>query len=396
MAAQLEQDRKQLQALRAEIKAAKKKRQQLDAAIPATMVMHEADKPRAAYDLDRGEYDQRLEKVTRGVPAFLPPLPEGSPVNRLGLARWLVSPSHPLTARVTVNRLWQQLFGTGLVATAEDFGSQGEPPSHPKLLDWLATEFLRSDWDVQHMVRLMVTSAAYRQAASVTTEVLQADPDNRLLARGPRFRMDAEMVRDTALFVSGLLVERTGGPGVKPYQPAGIWHAVGYTSSNTANYRQEHGDALYRRSLYTFWKRTAPPPAMAALDAPNRETCVVRRDRTNTPLAALVLMNDTQFIEAARGLAERVVLHAENDPDRWITEAFRRATARRPESAELRILRRVYDDQVAEFRADVAAARALIATGESKPDAALDPCQLAAMTIVANLILNLDETVTKG
>ena len=246
------------------------------------------------------------------------------------------------------------------------------------------------------MLRLMVTSAAYRQSAAVTPAVLKVDPQNRLLARGPRFRMDAEMIRDTALFVSGLLAERLGGPGVKPYQPTGIWHAVGYTSSNTANYHPDHGAALYRRSLYTFWKRTAPPPAMVALDAPSRETCVVRRDRTNTPLAALALLNDTQFVEAARCLAQRVLRQADADPDAWITQAFQHATARRPDADELSVLRRVYAEQLTEFQADPEAARALIAVGESKPDEHLDPCQLAAMTMVANLILNLDETVTKG
>jgi hypothetical protein len=383
-------------ALRAQLKKLQADRDALDKSIPTTMVMKALPKRRDAFDLERGEYDKRGEKVEAGVPAFLPPLPDDGPADRLALARWLVSGSHPLTARVTVNRLWQQLFGVGIVETAEDFGAQGSWPSHPELLDWLAVELVSSGWDLRHMLRLMVTSATYRQASAIRPELLKADPDNRLLARGPRFRMDAEVVRDSILAASGLLVERIGGKGVKPYQPNGIWKAVGYTSSNTANYRQDHGTALYRRSLYTFWKRTAPPPAMTTLDAPTRETCVVRRARTNTPLAALVLMNDTQLVEAARQLAARVLRETAADPSARITRAFRLATARHPRADEIDVLRQFFRYQLADFRANPESARQLVGVGESKTDAAFDPCTLAAWTMVANVILNLDETVTKG
>ncbi|MFV1994409.1 MAG: PSD1 and planctomycete cytochrome C domain-containing protein, partial [Verrucomicrobiales bacterium] len=267
---------------------------------PTTLVMQEKKGPASAHVLERGEYDKQGDEVFPGVPEILPDLPEDAPPNRLGLARWLVDPSHPLTARVTANRMWQEVFGTGIVRTAEDFGTQGEPPSHPLLLDWLAAEFIESGWDVKALYRKIVLSETYAQSSRITPELLEADPDNRLLARGPRFRLDAEMIRDQALFASGLLVEHLGGPSVKPYQPAGLWKTVGYSGSNTVEFHQDHGEALYRRSLYTFWKRTSHPPNMAAFDAPNREGCTVRRERTNTPLQALVLMNDPQYVEAAR------------------------------------------------------------------------------------------------
>lgn len=373
----------------------KKKLEELDKAIPATLVSQDLAKPREAFVLKRGEYDKPAEKVTREVPAVLPPFPKDAPRNRLGLARWLVDPAHPLTARVTVNRFWQQYFGTGIVKTAEDFGVQGQAPSHPELLDWLATEFIQSGWNVKRLHRLIVTSATYRQSSRITPESYQRDPENRLLARGPRFRMDAEVIRDNALAVSGLLVQRIGGKSVKPYQPSGLWEAVGYTTSNTAKFVQDHGEALYRRSMYTFWKRTSPPPTMLLFDAPSRENCTMRRPRTNTPLAALALMNDVQFFEAARNLAQRVLLEAGPKSESRITLAFRLATARPPTADELNVLLAQYQKHLAEYQRDKEAATKLLSVGESRRNESLDPLELAAWTMVASTILNLDETITK-
>ncbi|MEZ6122133.1 MAG: PSD1 and planctomycete cytochrome C domain-containing protein [Planctomycetaceae bacterium] len=285
----------------------KKQLADLDAAIPATLVMEDRKEARQAFVLERGEYTLPRDPVSSAVPEWIAPPVPNAPGNRLGLAEWLVQPNHPLTSRVTVNRFWQQLFGTGLVRTSEDFGVQGERPTHPELLDWLAMDFVESGWDVKRCLKQMLMSATYQQASRVTPEKLAADPENRLLARGPRFRLDAEVIRDQALAVSGLLVETIGGQSVKPYQPDNIWEPVGFGGSNTSRFVQDKGDKLFRRSMYTFWKRTAPPPAMGTFDAPNRETCQVRRARTNTPLQALVLMNDIQFVEAARKFAERVL-----------------------------------------------------------------------------------------
>jgi hypothetical protein len=366
----------------------------LEGLFPSTLVMEDLSRPRQVNLLIRGQYDRPGAAVQLGVPAVLPPLPAGAPANRLGLARWLVDRGHPLTARVAVNRLWQQLFGVGIVATSEDFGSQGQWPSHPQLLDWLAVEFMESGWDTKSVLRLIVTSATYRQSSVATPESYRRDPTNRRLARGPRFRMDAEMVRDNALAVSGLLVERIGGKSVKPYQPEGIWEAVGYTSSNTARFTQDHGAALYRRSLYTFWKRTAPPPSMQIFDAPSREVCAAERPRTNTPAAALVLMNDVQFVEAARHLAARIYHAADNDSLRMRT-GFRLVTAREPAESEQAVLRQLLYDCRNDYQHDGQAARALIGIGESPPDATIDPAELAAWTMVASSLLNLDETVTK-
>ena len=291
---------------------------------------------------------------------------------------------------MAVNRDWQMLFGHGLVRTVDDFGAQGEPPSHPELLDWLATEFLRSGWDVKAMLRLIVTSATYRQSSRVTPEGLRHDPENRLLARGPRLRLPAEMIRDQAVSLSGRLVERVGGPSVKPYQPPGLWNELA-----DADYVQDHGPDLYRRGLYTFWKRTVPPPAMVAFDAPGRETCIVREVRTDTPLQALNVLNDVTFVEAARAFAERIIQEAGATPRARVAAAFQAATARRPTTAELAILLAGFEDQFVRFRRDPKAAGALIRAGESLPDPHLDPCELAAYTTVAQLILNLDETITK-
>jgi hypothetical protein len=385
-----------LSGLRTETRKLREQRSAVETKIPSTMVSKELEKPRPAFVLIRGEYDKRGEPVGPGVPAVLPPLPPGETTNRLTLAQWLVDPAHPLTARVTVNRFWQQFFGTGLVKTSEDFGSAGEWPSHPELLDWLATEFVRTGWDVKGLVRLIVTSAAYRQDSLVTPELVARDPENRLLARGPRLRLDAEVLRDSALFTSGLLVEKTGGRGVRPYQPPGIWEAVGYTTSNTAKYTQDKGDALWRRSLYLFWKRTAPPPSMTTFDAPSREQCRVRRERTNTPLQALVTMNDPQYFEAARQLGWRM-LHegGATDADR-LRYGFRLVTARAPRQSEQSVLEQNLAAHRARYTADLEAAKKALAVGEAPVPADAAPAELAAFTMVANLLFNLDEVVTKN
>jgi mono/diheme cytochrome c family protein len=364
--------------------------------IPSTLVMEERKQPRQAHILERGQYTEKREKVSSLVPQWLgTPLPE-APANRLGLAQWLVSPTHPLTARVTANRYWQHFFGTGLVKTVEDFGVQGEQPSHPDLLDWLAVEFIESGWNVKRFQKLLVMSATYRQSSRVTADRLARDPENRLLSRGPRFRMDAEVIRDQALAVSGLMVGEIGGKSVRPYQPAGLWKPVGFGGSNTSVFKQDSGAKLYRRSMYTFWKRTSPPPAMTAFDAPNRETCQVRRARTNTPLQALVLMNDVQFIEAARRFAERVMREGGPDVSQRITFAYRSLLARTPSPSELGLLENLYSDFHTEFKENPEAAAKLVAAGESSRDETLDVGELGAWTMIAHLLLNLSETVTKG
>ncbi|MCA8944478.1 MAG: PSD1 domain-containing protein [Planctomycetes bacterium] len=367
----------------------------LERAIPRTLVMRERAEPRPAHVLIRGHYDQLGPRVEPGVPAVLPPLPSGVRADRLALARWLVDPDHPLTARVTVNRLWQSVFGRGIVETAEDFGSQGSWPTHPRLLDWLAREFVDTGWDVKHVMRLIVTSATYRQSSRSTPERYAEDPDNRWLGRGPRFRLDAEVIRDQALTVSGLLTDRLGGPSVKPYQPAGLWKAVAYTSSNTATFERDDGDALYRRSLYTFWKRTSPPPTLQTFDAPTRESCRVRRARTNTPLQALATLNDVQFVETARALATRVLL-AHEHRDARIDALFQAVTMRAPSADEQGVLARALDGQIASFEGDADRAQALAAFGESPVDPSIDAIELAAWTTLASLVLNLDEVLTKG
>jgi hypothetical protein len=368
---------------------------ELERSFPSTLVMRELDTPRDTYFLIRGQYDQKSHRVKPGTPAVLPPLPENAPPNRLALANWLFDPNHPLTARVAVNRIWQQYFGCGIVKTAEDFGAQGEWPSHPELLDWLAVELVESGWDLKHVHRLIVNSSTYRQTSKASPELYARDPENRLLARGPRYRLDAEVIRDSALSISGLLVGMVGGKSVKPYQPEGVWEAVGYTTSNTARFQQDHGSALYRRSLYTFWKRTAPPPSMQILDAPSREVCVARRPRTNTPSGALVLLNDVQFVEAARQFAQRMIRQGGATADERIRFGFELATARQPDPDEIRELARLLDDFLVEYRADREAASALLHVGEYPRDESLDVADHAAWTVVANTILSLDETVTK-
>ena len=360
-----------------------------------THVMHERpDSEPEAHVLDRGMYDQPRERVAAGVPAALPPLAASLPRNRLGLARWLVDDANPLTSRVTVNRFWQQVFGTGLVATSEDFGAQGDTPTHPELLDWLASEFRASGWDVKRFFRMLVTSATYRQSAAATPEKRERDPENRLLSRGPRFRMDAEMVRDYALAASGLLVRTVGGPSVRPYQPAGVWSTVAMTQSNTRLYRQDEGDRLYRRSLYTFWKRSAPPPSMEIFNAPTREHFTVRRERTNTPLQALVVMNDPQFVEASRHLAQRALRGADGF-DARLDFVTARLVARSFDDAERAVARRTYGRLLEAYEADTDAAGELLAVGASAPDGALPAAESAAWTMLVNQVLNLDEVLNK-
>jgi hypothetical protein len=366
-------------------------RDRLNRTFPTVMVMQEQPEPRATFLLERGAYDKPGPKVERGVPAVLPPLPAGAPLNRLGLAQWLITPDHPLTARVAVNRFWQMLFGVGIVKTTEDFGVQGEWPTNPELLDWLATEFVRSGWDVKALMRLMVTSATYRQSSTATPDLLQRDPENRLLARGPRFRLPAEMIRDQALFEAGLLTEKIGGPSVMPYQPAGLWKEI---SMQDMDYVQSHGPDLYRRSLYTFWKRTIAPPMMVNFDAATRETCVVRETRTDTPLQALDLMNDVTFVEAARSIGQRMIKEGGADPDARLRYGFRLVTGRTPTDEEKAVLRDSLAYHLDYFGSNTGAAEKILSQGESRNDPALEPRVLASYAAVGSMLLNLDETVT--
>jgi hypothetical protein len=358
-------------------------------------VTQERPEPAKAYVLFRGQYDQRREEVHPGTFACLPAMPPHAPKNRLGLAQWLTRPEHPLAARVTVNRFWQELFGTGLVRTAGDFGATGEPPTHPELLDWLAVEFRESGWDVKRFFRLLVTSATYRQSAVITPEKLEKDPLNRLLSRGPRFRMDAEMIRDYALAVSGLLVPKIGGPSVKPYQPPGVWEAVAMIGSDTREYRQDHGENLYRRSLYTFWKRAAPPASMEVFNAPSREVCTVRRERTNTPLQSLVTLNDPQFVEAARHLAQTVLKEGGSTDAARLDFLARRLLARPWRDEELPIVQSSLADLLAFYRAHEDNAKRVVAVGESKADPSIPAPLLAGWTMLANQLMNLDEVLNK-
>ena len=361
-----------------------------------THVMNErTDSEAAAHVLYRGMYDQPRERVVAGTPAALPPMEESWPRNRLGLARWLVDDANPLTSRVTVNRFWQEVFGTGLVTTSEDFGAQGEQPTHPALLDWLGAELRESGWDVKQFFRTLVTSATYRQSAEATGEKLEADPDNRLFSRGPRFRMDAEMVRDYALAASGLLVRAIGGPSVRPYQPEGVWSTVAMPQSNTRAYRQDEGESLYRRSLYTFWKRSAPPPSMEIFNAPTREHSTVRRERTNTPLQALVTLNDPQFVEASRHLAQRAMRQGGDAFDPRLDFVTLRLLARRFADAEREIARRSYERLVEAYSADAGEAQLLLSVGDSAPDDALPAAESAAWTLLVTQVLNLDEVLNK-
>ena len=354
------------------------------------MVMREQPEPRPAYVLRRGLYNQpdKSESLSPGVPTSLGELPEGG--DRLALARWLVSPQHPLTARVVANRQWQHLFGAGIVRTSENFGVQGEPPSHPQLLDWLARELIHSRWDVKRLHRLIVTSAAYRQSSRVSDELLAADPANRLLARGARHRLPAHVIRDQALAVSGLMCTPVGGPSVKPYMPPGIWKSI-----SNAKYVQDHGAKLYRRSLYTYWRRTVPPPTMTTFNAAEREVCTVRKDRTNSPLQALTLMNNVLFVEASRMLAERMMTEGGEAPRDQLAYGFRLAAGRQPSPAELSWLEQARDAFGDHYAHREPSARQLLSVGEHPRRKSLNTVEWAAMTMTASAILNLDEVVTK-
>lgn len=357
-------------------------------------VMHEKPEMAKAHVLERGEYDKRKNEVQPETPGMLPPFPESLPKNRLGLAQWLLLQDHPLTTRVTVNRFWQEVFGTGLVKTSGDFGITGELPSHPELLDWLAVEFREGGWNLKKFFRLMVTSATYRQAAVATPEKITKDSANRLLSRGPRFRMDAEMVRDHALAASGLLVHQIGGPSVRPYQPEGVWEAVAMEGSDTRNYVRDKGEGLYRRSMYWFWKRSAPPASMDIFNAPSRESCCVKRERTNTPLQALVTLNDPQFVEAARVLADRALELAAGDDEQRLEFIAERLLARRFSADELPVVKKSLADLAAWYVAHPDEAKQLVTVGDSKPRAT-DAVQLASWTMLTNELMNLDEVLCK-
>jgi len=360
-----------------------------------SMVMGDMGKMRATYLLKRGHYEhpKKDEVIKPGIPAFLPPLPKGSPLNRLGLAQWLTRPDHPLTARVAVNRYWSLLFGKGLVTSVSDFGTQGEWPSHPELLDWLAVDFVNNGWDIKRTIKQMVMSATYRQTSKITPKLITKDPNNILLARGPRFRLQGEFIRDNALAVSGLLVKKVGGPGVKPYQPPGLWNEV--SLGGNVRFKQDSGDGLFRRSMYTYWKRSAPAPSMTIFDAPTREKCMVERPRTNTPLQALVTMNDPQFLEASRHIAKRIMKDGGKTPLERVEYAYRLVTSRKPKSIVAQILVAAFNEELVNYKKDAEAAGKLLAVGTTKRDESLNASEHAAWTIVASMILNLDEVITR-
>lgn len=371
------------------LKTAKQERDALNNRLVRVMVMEDLPKPRETFILDKGIYNKQLEKTTTALPASLNEKPADVPLNRLALANWLVDRQHPLTSRVIVNRYWQQLFGVGLVKTSEDFGLQGEKPSHPELLDWLAIEFMDSGWDVKRLQRLIVTSSTYTQSSKTNAALVERDPENRLLARGPRYRLPAFMLRDQALSVSGLFYESLGGPGVNPYQPPGVWEEASFGG---IRYAQDHGEKLYRRSLYTFWRRIIGPTAF--FDSATRQFCTVKTARTNTPLHALATLNDTTYAEAARALAERVMTSAQT-PEERVSLAFRLVLARSPSPQELSVLVASVARQQAQFAADMDSAKKLLAVGESKRNESLDVAEHAAFTGMALAILNLDEAVSK-
>ena len=364
--------------------------------ITTVMVMKDVPKPRMTYVLDRGQYDapNKEKPVEPGVPKFLPEFQESLGKNRLGMAKWLTSPDHPLTSRVTVNRIWRMFFGIGMVETVEDFGLQGSWPSHPQLLDWMASDFVEHNWDTKRLIKIIVMSQTYQQSSVVTAKQLEMDPANRYLSRGPRFRLAGEFLRDQTLAISGLLNSKLGGQGVKPYQPDGLWNEVSLQGG--LRFKRDNGDKLYRRSLYTYWKRSSPPPSMVIFDAPSREKCTVRRGTTNTPLQALVLLNDPQFVEAARIFAERIINEGGTTIESKIEFAVRAATSKPPSESMTSVLKQMYQTELTTFKADVEGAKKLLSTGEKPRDEKLDAAEVAAWTIISNLIFNLDEFVTRG
>ena len=387
---------KEIASRRAALSKIEEERKGYDGAAPSTFVFRDLAKPRQSYVMTRGEYDQPGEKVDPMTPAVLPPLKKaGERANRLDLAKWLVSPENPLTARVAVNRFWQQIFGMGLVKTSNDFGTQGDLPSHPELLDFLALRFQEKKWDVKGVIKELVMTKTFRQESAATSPRWDADPENRRLARGPRFRLDAEQLRDQALFVSGLMDLKMGGRGSMPYQPPNIWEPLAFGGSNTRFYKQGKAGDLYRRSVYTFFKRTAPHPMFANFDAPAREQFCLKRERTNTPLQALQLMNDVQHFEAARGLAQRSMKERTTLKER-IDFLFRSVLARPPGEEELKIVKSLFDRQLAKYQAEPEEAKKAINFGESMPAVDLNPVELAAWSLVANLVLNLDEAIVRN
>ena len=360
-----------------------------------TMVMGDRGDMRKTYILERGHYEHpnKEEEIKPGVPAFLPSMPEGAPANRLGLAQWLTRPDHPLTSRVAVNRYWSLLFGKGIVKSVSDFGTQGAWPTHPELLDWLATDFVKNGWNIKRTLKQIVMSATYRQTSKLNRELYTKDPENLLLARGPRFRLQGEFVRDNALAVSGLLVDKAGGPGVRPYQPPGLWNEV--SLSGNVRFRQDSGENLYRKSMYTYWKRSAPAPSMTIFDAPTREKCMVERPRTNTPLQALVTMNDPQFTEAARNLAQRMIKEGGKTAQERVTFGYRLVASRQPKPIVANILLAAYNEELENFKKNAEAANKLLGIGASKRDETIGVAEHAAWTIVASMLLNLDEVITR-
>ena len=361
--------------------------------IPGVMVMKEGP-VRDTFMLIRGEYDKKGPKVVAGLPSVLPPLPKDKPMNRLGLAYWMVDPSNPLTSRVWVNRMWEKFFGYGLVRTSENFGAQSEFPSHPELLDWLASKFVSLNWDMKAMQKIVVMSSVYQQSSNLNPSLLNNDPENRMLARGSRLRLSGETLRDQALFASGLMVNKTGGPSVRPYMPEGVWDETS-RYGDLRNYKNDKGEALYRRTMYTIWKRTAAPPTMLLFDAPNREACSVKRSRTNTPLQALALLNEVTYVEAARKLAEKIIREGGNTPDDKLTTGFRIVTGRRPDSSELAILVKGFHKDYENFKSKPENAKRFTSLGESPLANTADISELAAYTLSANILLNLDEVVNR-